>query len=96
MAKTKSKGAAKSSKGSRPNYLGVKITDGQKVKPGMIIVRQRGTKFLAGKNVGRGRDYTLFALKKGVVKFATKRKKNFARHQRIAKVVNVDPSERPE
>jgi large subunit ribosomal protein L27 len=89
MSKTKSKGAAKSSKGSRPKYLGIKISDGQKVKAGMIIVRQRGMKFLPGKNVGCGRDYTLFALKEGVVKFKTKRKRGFDNSQRIAKVVEV-------
>jgi len=89
MAKTKSKGASKSKKGSRPKYLGVKIADGQLVKPGMIIIRQRGTKFLPGKNVGCGKDYTLFALKEGVVKFRTKRKRNFDNSQRIAKIVEV-------
>jgi len=89
MAKTKSKGATKLGRDSRPKYLGIKISDGQKVKPGMIIIRQRGTKFLPGKNVGCGRDYTLFALKEGIVKFKTKRKKNFAGIQRIAKIVEV-------
>ena len=76
---------------SRPKYLGVKIYQGQKVKPGMIIIRQRGTKFLPGKNVGCGRDFTLFALKSGVVKFKTKRKKGFDNSQRIVKIVEVTP-----
>jgi len=65
------------------------MNNGQKVKAGMIIIRQRGTKFLAGKNVGCGRDHTLFALTKGTIKFITKRKTNFDGSQRIAKVVNV-------
>ena len=89
MAKTKSKGASRLGRDSQPKYLGVKISDGQKVKPGMIIVRQKGMKFLPGTNVGYGRDHTLFALKEGKVKFKTKRKRNFAGSQRIAKVVNV-------
>lgn len=90
MAKTKSKGSTRLGKGSQPKYLGVKIFGGQKVKPGMIIVRQRGTKFLPGKNVGLGKDHTLFALKEGVVQFKTKRKTRFSGSQRIAKVVNVE------
>ena len=90
MSKTKSKGATRLGRDSRPKYLGIKISGGQKIKPGQIIVRQRGTKFLAGKNVGKGRDYTLFALKPGVVKFKTVRKKSFTGAQRIAKVVNVE------
>lgn len=90
MAKTKSKGATRLGRDSRPKYLGVKIYEGQKVRPGMIIVRQRGTKFFPGKNVGQGRDYTLFALKPGVVKFKTKRKKGFDNSQRIVKIVEVN------
>ena len=89
MAKTKSKGATRLGRDSRPKYLGVKLYEGQKVRPGMIIVRQRGTKFLPGKNVGQGRDYTIFALKEGVVKFKTKRKKGFDNSQRIVKIVEV-------
>lgn len=92
MAKTKSKGATRLGRDSRPKYLGIKISEGQTVKAGMIIIRQRGMKFLPGKNVGCGRDYTLFALKKGKVKFKTKRKRNFTGIQRIAKVVNVETS----
>ena len=53
----------------RDKYLGVKMFDGQTVQPGNIIVRQRGTKLHAGKNVGQGRDFTLYALKDGVVKY---------------------------
>lgn len=89
MAKTKSKGTTKLGRDSKPKYLGVKLFDGQKVKPGMIIVRQRGTKFLAGQNVGMGKDHTLFALKEGLVKFKTCRKRNFDNSQRTAKIVEV-------
>lgn len=90
MAKTKAKGATKLGRDSQPKYLGVKLYAGQKVKPGMIIIRQRGTKFLAGKNVKRGADDTLYALKEGVVNFKTKRVRGFDRSQRRAKIVNVE------
>lgn len=89
MAKTKAKGTTRLGRDSLPKYLGIKLFGGEKVKPGMIIVRQRGTKFLAGENVKRGADDTLYAKKAGVVKFKTKRKKRFDGSQRIVKVVNV-------
>lgn len=59
---------------SNPKYLGVKLFDGQFAKAGNIIVRQRGERIKAGKNVGIGSDWTLFALKDGVVKFTKTRK----------------------
>jgi len=90
MSKTKATGATKLGRDSRPKYLGVKLFAGQIAKPGMVIIRQRGTKFLAGKNVKKGADDTLYALKKGIIKFTTKRKKNFNGSQRIVKVVNVE------
>ncbi|MCD6550351.1 50S ribosomal protein L27 [bacterium] len=90
MSKTKSAGTTKLGRDSKPKYLGVKVFDGQTVKPGMVIVKQRGTKFIAGKNVGRGGDDTLYALKSGVVKFVTKRKKRFDRTLKKVKVVNVE------
>lgn len=89
MAKTKSAGATKLGRDSRPKYLGVKLFGGQKVKTGQILVRQRGTKFLPGKNVKRGGDDTLYALKEGTVHFITKRKKKFDSSQRTIKIVNV-------
>jgi len=90
MAKTKSAGATKLGRDSRPKYLGVKLFEGQFCKPGSIIVRQRGTKFLPGKNVGRGKDDTLYALKKGVVQFQTKRVRRFDKTQKRVKIVNVE------
>ena len=89
MAKTKATGATKLGRDSRPKYLGVKLYSGQKVKPGMIIIRQRGTKFLPGENVRKGADDTLYALKDGVVKFQIKRKKKFDGSQRRASIVSV-------
>lgn len=90
MAKTKAAGATKLGRDSLPKYLGVKMSEGQKARIGQILVRQRGTKFLAGKNVGRGSDDTLYALKAGTVHFTTTRKTRFDNSQRIAKVVNVE------
>lgn len=90
MAKTKATGATKLGRDSQPKYLGVKLTDGQKAKIGNIIIRQRGTKFLPGKNVKKGKDDTLYALKEGIVKFTTKRKRKFDGTQRIAKIVNIE------
>lgn len=89
MAKTKSAGSTKLGRDSQPKYLGVKVFDGQKVRPGMIIVRQRGTKFLPGKNVRRGKDDTLYAVKEGVVKFTEKRITRFDGTKRRVKLVNV-------
>lgn len=74
---------------SNPQYLGTKLYDGEKVKPGMIIVRQRGTKIIAGKNVSCGKDYTLFAVKEGMVKFSEKNKVCFNGLKRKTKVANV-------
>ena len=90
MAKTKATGTTKLGRDSKPKSLGVKLFEGQKVKPGMIIIRQRGTKFLPGKNVRRGSDDTLYAVKEGKVLFSTKRKRNFDNSQRIVKIVNVE------
>ncbi|MCD6551100.1 50S ribosomal protein L27 [Thermotoga sp.] len=77
MAHKKSGGVAKNGRSSLPKYLGVKVGDGQFVQAGNILVRQRGTKFHPGKNVGMGRDFTLFALKNGRVKFEQRNNKKY-------------------
>lgn len=69
FAHKKGQGSVKNGRDSNPNYLGVKKYDGEVVKAGNIIVRQRGTKFHAGNNMGIGKDHTLFALIDGYVKF---------------------------
>ena len=89
MSKTKSAGSTILGRDSRSQRLGVKIYEGQKIKSGAIIIRQRGTKFLPGNNVGLGKDHTIFALKPGLVKFTTKRKRGFNNSQRVVKVVEV-------
>ncbi len=71
MAHTKAQGAVKGNRDSRAKRLGVKIYGGQKVTAGNIIVRQKGTKFHAGKNVLMGRDFTLMSLIDGTVSFKT-------------------------
>ncbi|MDI3471996.1 MAG: large subunit ribosomal protein [Thermotogaceae bacterium] len=77
MAHKKSGGTARNGRDSNPKYLGVKVGDGQFVKAGNILVRQRGTKFWPGNNVGLGRDFTLFALKDGKVKFHVRKNRKY-------------------
>jgi len=89
MSKTKSAGSTRLGRDSQPKYLGIKLSGGQKTKPGSIILRQRGSKFLPGKNVRKGNDDTLYAMAKGIVEFVSKRIKRFDGSRRIAKIVNV-------
>ncbi len=89
MATSKSAGSSRLGRDSASKRLGIKMYDGQTIKTGMIIVRQRGTKYLPGKNVKKGSDDTLYATKPGVVRFTTKLKKLFDGSQRETKIVNV-------
>jgi large subunit ribosomal protein L27 len=73
MAHKKGQGSTRNGRDSNPQYRGVKRHDGQFVRAGNILVRQLGTKFHAGENVGIGRDWTLFALTDGHVRFANSR-----------------------
>lgn len=77
MAHKKSSGSARNGRESNSKRLGVKIFGGQTINAGSIIVRQRGTRIKAGKNVGIGKDDTLFALAQGIVKFSDRNKKKF-------------------
>lgn len=90
MAKTKSGGSTRLGRDSQSKRLGLKAHSGQFVRIGMIIIRQRGTKYLPGKNVKMGSDDTIYAVKNGVVRFATKKKRLFNGSQRLAKVVSVE------
>jgi large subunit ribosomal protein L27 len=76
MAQKKGGGSTRNGRDSQPKMLGVKVFGGQAISAGGIIVRQRGTKFHAGTNVGMGKDHTLFALTDGAVSFAIKGPRN--------------------
>ena len=85
MAHKKGQSSSKNGRDSKPKMLGVKVFGGEAVSAGSVIVRQRGTKFQAGKNVGCGRDFTLFALVDGLVQFS-----------RSKKQVNIVPQPMPQ
>ena len=89
MAHTKAIGTTSNGRDSQPKYLGVKLSQGQAAKIGNIIIRQHGTKFLPGLGVRLGKDYTIYAVTPGQVKFTTKRKIGFNGDRRIVKVVSV-------
>ncbi len=92
MAHRKAGGTAKNLRDSNPKYLGVKLSDGQLAKSGSIIVRQRGTKIMAGKNTLLGKDHTVFARVPGIVKFNTKRKLSFAGLVKVKPIVSIEPN----
>ena len=74
-----------------PKHLGVKLYAGQRAKPGNILVRQRGTKFIAGENVRKGNDDSLYAAKEGIVKFTTKMKIGYDSRRKEVKIVSIKP-----
>jgi large subunit ribosomal protein L27 len=86
MAHKKAGGSSRNGRDSESKRLGVKRFGGQTVSAGSIIVRQRGTRFHSGENVGCGRDHTLFALTDGVVRFEVKGPRN-------RKFVSIEPTE---
>jgi len=90
MAHRKAGGTAKNLRDSNPKYLGTKLYAGEKAKAGSVIIRQRGSKILAGKNVGTGKDHTLFALKEGTVAYRSVRKTKFNGKDQRKKVVDVN------
>ena len=89
MSHKKAGGSTKNGRDSNAKRLGVKLYAGQKVNAGNILVRQKGNKFFAGDNVGTGKDFTLFALKNGVVKFSEKRQKKYDGRVYRNKFVNI-------
>ncbi len=89
MAHKKSAGTTKNGRDSNPKYLGVKITEGDKAQAGSILISQRGTDVLPGKNVSMGKDHTLFSLISGTIKFGTKRKMHFDNKVMTKKVIHV-------
>jgi large subunit ribosomal protein L27 len=89
MASKKAGGTAKNLTDSNPQYLGIKLYAGEVARPGSIIVRQRGTRFMAGKNTEMGKDHTIFAVKDGKVSFKDKRKVHFDGKTVVRKLVEV-------
>ena len=89
MAHKKAGGSAKNLTDSNAKFLGVKLYAGKVAQPGAIIVRQRGTRYMVGKNVGLGRDHTIFSLISGIVSFRTARKQNFNGSTSTRPVVDV-------
>ncbi len=90
MAHRKAGGTARNLKDSNPKYLGTKLYAGEKAQTGSIIIRQRGTVIMAGRNVKVATDHTLFAMKPGTVSFSNKRKTNYDGTKTMKKVVHVD------
>jgi large subunit ribosomal protein L27 len=88
MAHKKAGGSSRNGRDSNPKMLGVKIYGGEVINPGNVIVRQRGTKFYPGENVGMGKDHTLFATAAGHVSF----KPGFKRRQFVSVITTQNPS----
>ena len=89
MASTKAKGSTKNGRDSQSKRLGVKIYGGEKIKKGMIIIRQRGSRYYVGNNVMLGGDGTIYAIADGVVSFKRKAVKSFSGNRRQKVFVSV-------
>ena len=89
MAHKKAGGTTKNGRDSNPKYLGIKLYDGEIAKIGSILVRQRGSQVLQGNGVKMGKDYTLYAMKEGKVKMASKRKVHFDGTTIVKKTASV-------
>ncbi len=90
MAHKKSAGVSKNGRDSNPKYLGMKLTPGATARPGSVIIRQRGSDVMPGKNVGMGKDHTIFSLVEGIVSMSYKRKVNFDNTVSKKKVISVE------
>ena len=89
MAHTKAGSTTRLGRESEAKRLGIKLFDGEKARAGMVLARQRGSKWLAGKNVRKGGDDTLYAGKDGTIKFTKKTRTRFDNSRKTFKVVNV-------
>ncbi len=89
MAHKKAGGSAKNLSYQNPQYIGIKLSGGQKAKIGDIILTQRGSKYLSGKNTSMGKNFSIYALKEGVVQYDNKRKIRFDGQKVIKKRVSV-------
>ena len=91
MAHKKAGGSTDNGRDSNSKRRGVKLYGGQIARPGNIIIRQKGTKWFPGKGVSMGKDFTIFAMKEGVVSFTTKRQEKFNGQTHYDTIVNVIP-----
>lgn len=91
MAHRKAGGTAANLRDSESKRLGVKLFGGQFAKGGNILIRQRGTRWVAGEGVGVGKDHTLFALKDGLVKFTYKKMRSFTGKLKKKTIINIEP-----
>lgn len=89
MSHKKAGGSSRNGRDSNAKRLGVKCFGGEKVTTGAVLVRQKGTKWHAGENVGIGRDFTLFALSEGTVTYAEKRRVKFDGNSKFDTIVSV-------
>jgi large subunit ribosomal protein L27 len=89
MAHTKATGSTSLGRDSVSKRLGIKLHDGEKAQAGNVLIRQRGSKYWPGKNVKKGDDDTLYAMKPGKIKFTNRLKMDFTGHKKIVKVINV-------
>lgn len=89
MAHKKAGGSTKNGRDSNPKYLGLKIVHGGQAKVGAVLVRQRGTIIIPGKNTSLGKDHTIFALKEGTVIINSKRKTHFDNSKILKKIISV-------
>lgn len=91
MAHKKAAGGTKLGRDSQSKRLGIKLFEGEFASPGSIIVRQRGTKYIAGENTSLGKDHTIFAVTKGLVKFKKKMLPNFTGNKKRKTIINIAP-----
>lgn len=89
MAHKKAGGSTHLGRDSKPKYLGTKVGDGETIKSGAILVRQRGSRIHPGKNVRKGKDDTLYAIVPGVVKFTARKKVKFDGSMKKTKFVSI-------
>jgi large subunit ribosomal protein L27 len=89
MATKKAGGSTKNGRDSNPKYLGIKVNVGERAQAGSIVVRQRGTDVVPGRNVAMGTDHTLYALKDGIVTMGKTRKTHFDNSSKVKKIIHI-------
>ncbi|HLP44012.1 MAG TPA: 50S ribosomal protein L27 [Candidatus Nanoarchaeia archaeon] len=89
MATKKAGGSTKNGRDSNPKYLGIKVNAGEHAEAGAVLVRQRGTEIIPGRNIGMGVDHTLFALKSGIVTITSGRRTHFDSSSKKKKIIHI-------